>query len=64
MGRNGRAVLGIENIAASQYSNLVSISLLLIGVIATVSYAYHAIPIKMRYFMDVYSVTKSSRSVY
>ena len=34
--------LGIENIAASQYSNLVSISLLLIGVIATVSYAYHA----------------------
>jgi EmrB/QacA subfamily drug resistance transporter len=34
--------LGIENMASSQYSNLVSISLLLIGIIATVSYAYHA----------------------
>lgn len=34
--------LGIENIAAPQYSGLVSISLLVAGTIATVAYAYHA----------------------
>ena len=34
--------LGIENIAALQYSGLVSISLLVAGTIATVAYAYHA----------------------
>lgn len=34
--------LGIENIAAPQYSRLVSISLLVIGTIATIGYAYHA----------------------
>ncbi|WP_277559234.1 multidrug transporter subunit MdtD [Acinetobacter beijerinckii] len=34
--------LGIENIAASQYSGLVSIVLLIAGAIATIAYAYHA----------------------
>ncbi|RZF49983.1 DHA2 family efflux MFS transporter permease subunit [Acinetobacter halotolerans] len=34
--------LGIENIAALQYSGIVSISLLVIGSIATLGYAYHA----------------------
>ena len=43
--------LGIENIAAPQYSRLVSISLLVMGTIATIGYAYHAIAIKMRCFM-------------
>lgn len=34
--------LGIENIAASQYSGLVSVVLLIAGAIATITYAYHA----------------------
>ncbi|UTO19337.1 multidrug transporter subunit MdtD [Acinetobacter sp. Z1] len=34
--------LGIENIAASQYSGFVSIVLLIAGAIATIAYAYHA----------------------
>lgn len=34
--------LGIENIAAPQYSGIVSIGLLVIGSIATLGYAYHA----------------------
>ena len=34
--------LGIENIASPQYSHWVSLSLLIVGVIATCSYAYHA----------------------
>lgn len=33
--------LGIENIAASQYSGLVSVVLLIAGAIATITYAYH-----------------------
>ena len=55
--------LGIENMASSQYSNLVSISLLLIGIIATVSYAYHAYPSKCAISWRLF-VTKSSQSVY
>jgi DHA2 family multidrug resistance protein-like MFS transporter len=34
--------LGIENIAASQYSGFVSIVLLIAGAIATIAYAYHS----------------------
>ena len=34
--------LGIENIAASQYSGFVSIVLMIAGAIATIAYAYHA----------------------
>lgn len=34
--------LGIENIAAPQYSGWISITLLVIGSLATFGYAYHA----------------------